>query len=79
MLNGVLEMLEQRGVFTQMGPEAARQFVLEVLALSCHYDCNQGEILDGIGARLGICEGCLGESSDLVGGFCASCRDVNPT
>jgi hypothetical protein len=76
MLNDLLQMLEQRGVFAWMGPQAARQLVIDMVHLSQRvYDCNQGEILDGMGSRLGICERCLTATSDLVKGLCAKCRD----
>jgi hypothetical protein len=55
LLNQVLHLLEERGVFRQMGQEAARRLVLDIEKLSRRYDCNSGEILDGIGGRLGIC------------------------
>jgi hypothetical protein len=75
MLNDVLQMLEQRGVFAHMGPEAARQLVLDIVKLSRDYDCNSGEILDEISSRLGICEACMKATSDLVDGWCVTCRE----
>jgi hypothetical protein len=75
MLNEVLRMLEERGVFTQMGPAAAQKLVLDIVKRSREeYDCNSGEILDQIGARLGICSCCAKASAELVDGTCPKCR-----
>jgi recombinational DNA repair protein RecR len=75
LLNEVLHLLEERGVFTQMGPETAQRLVLDIVKLSYRYDCNSGEILEEIGERLGICLRCLTAKSDLIEGMCRSCRN----
>jgi recombinational DNA repair protein RecR len=74
LLNEVLRLLEERGVFTQLGRKEAQRLVLDIVQLSHHYDCNSGEILDEIGQRVGICSWCLAARSDLVDGVCVSCR-----
>jgi recombinational DNA repair protein RecR len=74
MLNEVLQLLEQRGVFEQMGQEAAQQLVLDIVRLSHRYDCNSGEILDEIGERLAICSYCLSAKPDVRNGVCGACR-----
>jgi hypothetical protein len=51
VLGEVLLLLEERGVFAQMEPEAAERLVLDILNLSRDYYCNSGEILDEIGER----------------------------
>ena len=75
LLNKVLHLLEDRGLFAQLGPEKACKLVLDILRLSDGYDCNPGEILDKIGDRLGICSWCLTAKPDIVKGMCASCRE----
>ncbi|MBY0526855.1 MAG: hypothetical protein K2R98_25910 [Gemmataceae bacterium] len=78
LLNEVLHLLEQRGVFTALGSEAAQRLVLDILELSTRrYDCNSGEILEEIGGRLGICSWCLTAQSNLSHhGMCISCREL---
>jgi recombinational DNA repair protein RecR len=75
MLNEVLHLLEERGVFATLGSEAAQRLALDITKLSRRYDCNPGEILDEIGERLGICRWCMTAKADLVDGVCVSCRD----
>ena len=75
LLNEVLHLLEERGVFTQMGTAAAQRLVLDIVNLSHRHDCNQGEILQEIGACLGICMWCLKAKTDLIKGICVSCRE----
>jgi recombinational DNA repair protein RecR len=74
MLNEVLQLLEQRSVFEQMGRQAAQQLVLDIVRLSNRYDCNPGEILDEIGERLAICSYCLSAKPDVREGLCGDCR-----
>ena len=75
LLNEVLRLLEERGLFTQLGPETTQQLVRDIVRLSSRYDCNRGEILEEIGERLGICYLCLSANSDLIHGECGSCRN----
>ena len=75
LLNEVLHLLEARGLFTQLGPEATQQLVRDIVRLSSRYDCNRGEIMEEIGERLGICSRCLTAQSDLTHGMCGSCRN----
>ena len=74
MLNEVLHLLEERGLFALMGPQDAQRLVLDILKISRQYDCNSSEILDEIGERLGICLLCLAPKSELIDGVCAPCR-----
>ena len=54
-----------------------RKLVLDIVKRSRdEYDCNSGEILDEIGERLGICSCCAKASTELVNGFCRSCRYI---
>ncbi len=76
VLNEVLRLLEERGVFAQMGPEAAQKLVLDIVERSREeYDCNPGEILDEISQRLGICDHCLTPKAELIDGTCPACRE----
>jgi len=75
MLNKVLRLLEARGVFTTLGPEATRRLVIDIEKLSRDHDCNSNEILEGMEERLGICWSCMTAQTDLIDGMCASCRE----
>ena len=74
MLNSMLAMLERESYFSEIGPEKTEEFFRHIYALSWDYDCNRGEILHGIGERLGICDTCFRLSDELDHGRCASCR-----
>ena len=74
MLNSLLVMLERESFFSQIGPERTTEFVSDVLGLAMGYDGNPGEVLDGIGERLGICYECRRYRNALEDGVCASCR-----
>ncbi len=74
MLNSMLARLEREAFFSDIGPEKTEEFFRHIYALSWDYDCNPGEILDGIGERLAICDTCFTLSKGLVDGTCASCR-----
>ena len=74
MLNSMLARLEQEAFFSEIGPEKTDEFFRHIRGLSFDYDCNRGEILDGIGERLAICDTCFTLSKGLVNGTCASCR-----
>ena len=73
MLNSMLVMLEREAFFSEIGPEMTDEFVLHVVGLTYEYDGNPGEVLDGIGERLGICYLCFKRSDELNRGVCASC------
>ena len=75
MLNSMLVMLERESFFSEIGPARTAEFVSDVLGLASDYDGNLGEVLDGIGERLGICCQCCRPSDELEHGVCAACRD----
>ena len=54
MLNSLLAMLERESYFSRVSPEKTTEFVSHVLGLAMDHDGNPGEVLDGIGERLGI-------------------------
>jgi recombinational DNA repair protein RecR len=74
LLNEVLHLLEERGVFRQMGLEEAQRLVLDIVKLSDWYDCRPGEILKGVGHRLKICRWCVTAQKEIIDGFCVTCR-----
>lgn len=75
LLNSLLVMLERESFFSEIGPDRTRKFVSDVLGLAVDHDGNPGEVLDGIGERLGICYQCRRRSDELEHGVCASCGD----
>ena len=74
MLNEVLEVMEEEQVFAQLGREKTIHLVQKIMEMSFRHDCNNGEILDGIGARLGICRCCVKVTQELTDGLCHDCR-----
>ena len=74
LLNEVLHLLDQRGVFDLLGTQRTQDLVLEIVRLSRRYDCNSGEILDEMEQRVGICSWCLTAQPDLIDGVCSACR-----
>ena len=74
LLNRLLVMLERESYFAEIGPDKTTEFVAHVIRLARRHDGNPGEVLDGIGARLGICYQCCRRSDDLAYGACVSCR-----
>ncbi len=79
MLNSMLVMLEREAFFAEIGPEKTEEFLRHILSLSWKYDCNRGEIMEGIGELLAICDECFTPSEDLDHGTCASCRASFPS
>ena len=58
MLNEVLHLLEERGFLKSLSKEEVHDFAKKILEIGCGWDCNNGEILEGIGKRLCICYCC---------------------
>jgi hypothetical protein len=73
MLNDVLQILEKRSVFELLGKEQSYELILEIIKNADDYDCNQSEILSGIGSRLGICYFCLNKSDSIKNSLCEDC------
>ena len=73
MLNHVFGLMERYEVFDLLGKEKSRELIQEIVKMSYDHDCNVGEILDGIGDRLGICYYCLNSATDLEDGICQDC------
>lgn len=74
ILNGVLQIAKEVGIFETIGEEKSREFILKIVKLGRGNDCNVGEILEDIGEELGICYCCLGESDNIEDGICIDCR-----
>ena len=55
MLNDVLNILDKESIFEHLGRERTQNLALKILDLSFDHDCNPGEILEGIGDRVGVC------------------------
>ena len=73
MLNDVLLLLDKEGIFGSLGKTRTQELVLRVISISDKYDCNYGEILDGIAGVVGICQRCAKPKSDIRGGVCTDC------
>ena len=75
MLNSLLTMIERESFFSDIGPEKTAEFMFHIRRLVLDHDGNSGEVLDGIGERLGICYQCFRQSDELDDGECSSCRN----
>lgn len=75
MLNDVIKLLEREKVFETLGREKTQRLVSDIVKMSRNYDCNAGEILHGVGERLGLCYYCLNAATDLEDGLCPDCRE----
>ena len=75
MLNSLLTMIERESFFSDIGPEKTAEFIEHVRVLVLDHDGNPGEVLEGIGERLGICFQCFQQCDELHHGECASCLD----
>ena len=74
MLNKVLYVAKEMGIFKSIGEEKAREFTFELIKIGEGNDCNAGEILEEIGEELGICSCCIKETDDIENGLCKECR-----
>jgi len=73
MLNEVLRYLDQQGVFELAGEAKTQEIVLKIVKISDQYDCNPGEILDGLQERFGICAYCMKPAERFEDGYCPTC------
>jgi recombinational DNA repair protein RecR len=76
MLNEVLIIMENASVFEYLGKEKTRQIVFEIIKMSHRYDCNIGEILDGIGECVGICSHCYEAADEFCDDVCKECYET---
>jgi hypothetical protein len=76
MLNEILRLLDQHLLFQSLEGERKAEIIREVVQVACReYDCNAGEILQGLGQRFGICYYCLQPADDLKNDMCSRCRN----
>jgi len=75
MLNGVLQILDEYDFFNTIGKDKTLSFIKKILKFSSDYDCNEGEILENIGEKLGICYYCVQFSDSIQVGLCLKCSD----
>ena len=73
-LNAVLILLDAYGFFDKLDKTEILSFIKSIDCIGEEYDCNSGEILEGIGKKLGICYYCM-EFADQIddSGICTNC------
>lgn len=75
MLNEILNLLKKEQVFTFLDKTKTQSIIQEMIQIAIwKYDCNSGEILDGLTDEFEICYCCLETSQNLENGICESCR-----
>jgi hypothetical protein len=81
MLNEILGMFEDRGVFRSLGKEQTHALLAKIVKRAVdQYDCNAGEILERVGKRLGICYYCLKPATKFTSeGICRACAAAPPS
>lgn len=80
MLNDILKLMDDEQVFNLLGKEETQKFIRKMLQISCRsYDCNAGEILDGLTDRFELCYSCQAATGDLSDGLCRACRGESST
>ena len=77
LLNEVLTKIEAESFFKDIGRNRTLSFVQESLRLARYHDGNPGEVLAGVGQRLGICYYCWNYGRDLQYGICEACRKAD--
>ena len=77
LLNKVLTKIEAASFFKDIGRDRTLSFVRESLRLARYHDGNPGEVLAGVGQRLGICFYCWNYGRDLQYGICETCRKAD--
>ena len=75
MLNKILHMPELQILFETLGAEKTQDFILNILKVGRSYDCNNGEILDGLGVRVGVCYYCGKAASSFQEEVCQTCYE----
>ena len=75
MLNSVLRLLDDHyNFFATLNKEETLKFIKKIIQIGISEDCNDGEILDEIGKKLGICYSCIEFTADInEDGICAKC------
>ncbi|MEM9949732.1 MAG: hypothetical protein AAF810_27180 [Cyanobacteria bacterium P01_D01_bin.36] len=73
MLNEVLTILEDEAVFEFWGKAKTQEISKKIVQIGYDYGCSSGEILENIGARIGLCYCCVKSASSLKNGLCRTC------
>jgi len=73
MLNSLLKLLDRYHFFNEIGIEKKQEFFEEIWRINCDHDCNAYEILEDLGEKLGICDGCF---ALLKNGRCHNCKST---
>lgn len=73
LLNEVLFLLEKQNFFDFLGKKKTLAFLDEIRTIGHDHDCNDGEILEGIGKNLKVCCCCWSYSKKLEDGICKEC------
>ncbi len=74
MLNDVLNLLNKEQIFASIDKDKTQSLIREIVKIATRkYDCNSGEILDGLTEEFEICYGCLNSSKNLEYGLCENC------
>lgn len=75
LLNYALHRLVENGLVERLGKEKTQQIVLDILEFATRkYDCNDYEILNELGAPLGICRYCWQPVTETKEDICLPCR-----
>ena len=75
MLNDVINLLNKEQVFASLDKAKTQSLIREIVNIaSWQYDCNSGEILDGLTDEYEMCYVCLNSSKNLEDGLCEKCR-----
>jgi hypothetical protein len=74
LLNDLLKKIAARRIFEKLGQTKTRAFLKKVLEISNKYDCNQNEVLEDLGKKLGICKECLRFDKIIKEDLCPKCQ-----
>lgn len=79
MLNEVLQLLEKETVFDFWGKTKTQEIAQKIVQIGRDYGCSPGEILENVGARIGLCYSCAKSDEKLQDGLCKNCRGTDST
>lgn len=75
LLNYAFHRLVENGFVDRFGKPKAQEIVLDVIQFATKkYDCNEAEILNELGEKLGICYYCLQPVTEIKDDICLKCR-----
>jgi len=74
LLNQVLKMMDNYHMLEKLDSGHRQKLIKDIVKMAYHeYDCNAGEILEGIGKRYQICYMCLSQKDLGDDEICADC------